>query len=298
MKDCIQSPFYSTVNNKLLYLGKYEICGIPLDEEIKTMLLIREGAILKILKKKQYDNSVLIVEPHPDDFALSALGYTLNKYNSIVLNVFSKMDINSFTWIDKIDINECEYENIRLKEAKLSVETILGQSFYSLKLQSKKITKKSDKYIEEKVCEAIRKILNEYSNINSILIPMGIGNHPDHIIVRNIALNYLLNENRDLKIILYPEYPYARCRKDYNATLKELKNKYKLNKVIINVEDTLEILIDAISAYRSQFDDINREQMLAIVREDCRALAKENEQNNLTLVYYEIEEVKNEDKFF
>lgn len=38
--------------------------------------------------------------------------------------------------------------------------------------------------------------------------------------------------------------------------------------------------------------------MLAIVREDCRALAKENEQNNLTLVYYEIEEVKNEDKFF
>jgi len=292
MKDFIKSPFYSTINNKLLYLKKYEICRIPLDEEIKNMLLIREGAILKVSKKKKYDNSVLIVEPHPDDFALSALGYTLNKYNSIVLNVFSKMDINSFTWIDKININECEYEDIRLKESKLSVEKILGQSFSSLKLHSTKITEKSDKYIEEKICEAIKKILNENSKINNILIPMGIGNHPDHIIVRNTALNYVLKENKNIKIILYPEYPYARCRKDYNETLKKLKKQYKLNKVIINVEKTIESLVDAISAYRSQFDDINRNQMLAIVREDCRALAKENKQKDLILVYYEIEEVK------
>ena len=39
---------------------------------------------------------------------------------------------------------------------------------------------------------------------------------------------------------------------------------------------------------KNNADDINKNQMLAIIREDCRALAQENNQDNEVLVYYEI----------
>ena len=58
---------------------------------------------------------------------------------------------------------------------------------------------------------------------------------------------------------------------------------------MINIENKLETLTDAVSAYRSQFDDVNRIQMLAIIREDCRAVANEYYRKNLSLVYYRID---------
>lgn len=287
MKKFIISPFYSIINNELFYLGKYRICKLPLEEEIKNDILQREGVLLKINKLKQQKETVLVLEPHADDFALSALGYTLDKYNSIVLNIFSKTNINNFTWINKIHINEDNYEDIRLRESELAVEKILGQKFTSLRLKSKKITQKDDDYIEKKILNATKDIL-EKNNIKTILVPMGIGNHLDHLIVNNTIIRNYIN-NKNIKIVLYPEYPYARCRKEYNDKLIELESRYKLKKITMDVEEKLEMLVDTILAYRSQFDDINRDQMLAIIREDCRALAQGNNTNRLTLEYYEIE---------
>lgn len=288
MKEFIVSPFYSIIDNKLLYLGKYEICKLPVDEEIKKKILINEGVILKDNQIENKKNSALVLEPHPDDFVLSALGYTLNRYNTIVCNIFSKTNINSFTWIKNIKINEKEYESLRLEESKVSIEELLKQHFISLKEESTRITKNDTKSIEEKILNFIKNVLNQKSNIDTILVPMGIGNHPDHIIVHNTIMdNYnILNK---MKIILYPEYPYARCKENYINRLEELNSKYKLKKIIIDIEDVMETIVDAISIYRSQFDDINRNQMLAIVREDCRALAQENKKEKVSLVYYEVE---------
>ena len=49
----------------------------------------------------------------------------------------------------------------------------------------------------------------------------------------------------------------------------------------------MNIIANAISAYRSQFDDINRQQMLAIIREDYRSIAQENNQIQEAMVLYE-----------
>lgn len=289
MKEFIVSPFYSIIDNKLLYLGKYEICKLPADEEIKKYILINEGVILKENEIENKKCSALVLEPHPDDFALSALGYTLNRYNTIVCNIFSKTNINSFTWIKDIKINEKEYESLRLGESKLSIEKLLKQQFVSLKEESTRITKNDNRSIEEKILNFTKNVLNEKLNIDTILVPMGIGNHPDHLIVHNTIMNNYNILNKKTKIILYPEFPYARCKKDYINRLEELNSKYKLKKITIDVEDMIETIVDAISIYRSQFDDINRNQMLAIVREDCRALAQENKKEKMLLVYYEIE---------
>ena len=51
----------------------------------------------------------------------------------------------------------------------------------------------------------------------------------------------------------------------------------------------LDDMVNAVSVYRSQYDDINKIQMLAIIREDCRAIAQEYNKESLSLVYYEVE---------
>ena len=288
MKEYIESPFYSIKNNKLFYLNSYEICKLPLEEEIKRDILITEGVLVRKNEIQRQKKTTLVLEPHPDDFVLSALGYILNKYNAIIGNIFSKTDINSFTWINSIQINENEYEKLRIKESILSIEELLHQQFISLYEKSSRISKKNYQCMEKQILKFIQKILQE-NDIDTILVPMGIGNHPDHLIVYNTIMN-----NKDMvknkKIILYPEYPYARCKKSYIDRLNMLEDKYKLNKIIIDVgEDEINVFFFLLSAYRSQFDDINRNQMLAIIREDCRALAQENNQDKEVLVYYEVE---------
>lgn len=47
-------------------------------------------------------------------------------------------------------------------------------------------------------------------------------------------------------------------------------------------------MINAISVYKSQFDDIDKNQMLAIVREDGRAVSTEYNKEHISSVYYKI----------
>lgn len=263
---------------------------LPREEKIKQKILEEEGVILyKKNKDKNKMNTILILEPHPDDFALSALGYVEDKTSVYVLNIFSKMNIDSFTWKDYISITEEEYERIRMEESEFAIEKIQQQKFESLKEKSMRITEKSVDYIENLIMKKVNDIISQNSMIDTLMVPMGIGNHPDHIIVHNAIMNnYIDKLSKNVKIVLYPEYPYARCKKFYYSRLQEIKKKYKLQKKIVNVEDRLEEIVNTISIYKSQFDDINRNQMLSIVREDTKAIAQEYEQEKLSLIYYEI----------
>lgn len=293
MRKAILSPFYTITNNKLLYLDKYKITNLPLNEEIKKQILRDEGVLLNEIDRIDKRDTILVLEPHPDDFALSALGYSINRYSAIILNIFSKMNLDSFTWKDNISINQKEYEKLRLDESELAIKKILKQKFLSLKEKSMRITNKDANYIAQKIINIVEKIISTTNTINTILVPMGIGEHPDHMIVYN-AIIEKYNIDKHMKVILYPEYPYARCKKDYDKRIKQINKKYKMKPIVVNIEPNIEILADAISAYKSQFDDINRSQMLAIIREDSRAIAKEYKKDSLSLVYYELERKENE----
>lgn len=292
MRDYLMSPFYSIRNDRLLYLDKIEICKLPKEESIRRKILQNEGVMLYKYKmdNSTKDNSILILEPHPDDFVLSALGYIDNKKSAIILNIFSKMNLDSFTWNEKIAITEDDYENIRVKEDKLAIEEILGQNYVSLREKSTRITDKSTDYIKDRIIENLKKMMNQNTNIDTLMIPMGIGMHPDHILVYNAIMNNHISQlDRKIKIILYPEFPYARCKRFYSDRLEEIQKQYKLKAITKNIENKLDYIANAISVYKSQHDDINNIQMLAIIREDCRAIAQEYNRDSLSLVYYEVE---------
>lgn len=293
MKKEIYMPFFSVKNGKLNYLDKYIICDLPKEKNIQKMILKQYGVILEknintsMVKTKE----VLVIEPHPDDFALSAMGYIQENMNATVLNIFSNMKLESFTWKEYISINEKEYEDLRLLESKIAIEEILDYNFISLRKKSTRITEESSKEIQKDIINAIEKLLLE-KNFDTIMIPMGIGKHQDHLFVYNTIINEYSKLNSKIEIILYPEYPYARCKKSYIERLNDINKKFKLKEIIINIEDRLEEIVNAISVYKSQYDDINKEQMLAVVREDGRAIATEYGKENISLVYYKIDRRK------
>ena len=291
MKEEIYLPFFSIKDYKLSYLGKYEICNLPKEKNICKSILKQYGAIIEknIKTKLSKTKEILVIEPHPDDFALSALGYIQENMNVTVLNIFSKTKIESFTWNEHVKISEKEYEDLRMLESQIAIHDILNYDFKSLKKESTRFKTKTKKEIQKDISNAIKKILLE-KKIDIIMIPMGIGEHPDHICVYEAMLDEYHTLNESLKIILYPEYPYARCKKSYEHRLTEIKKVFDLEENIVNIEDKLEEMASVISVYKSQFDDINKAQMLAIIREDGRAIAKKKKKKSISLVYYKIKD--------
>lgn len=287
MKKMIKSPFYTIVDDKLFYLNKYQIAKLPLEDDIRETILLNEGVLFNKIDLKKSEKKILVIEPHPDDYALSALAYSINN-KVIVANIFSKMKIDSFTWKNYIDIDTNEYEMLRLKESEFSINKLLDNQFISMKEESTRINKKELNIIKNNISKFIRNILKSNPEIDTIMVPMGIGNHPDHIIVHDTIMEELKTISR-YKIVFYPEYPYARCKANYEKRMEQIKKVYNIKPVVVDAEGKLDILTDAVSAYRSQFDDINKTQMLAIIREDGRATAQEFNKENLSFVYYEVE---------
>ena len=74
--------------------------------------------------------------------------------------------------------------------------------------------------------------------------------------------------------------------------LNEVNKKFDLKEIIINIENKLQDIVNVISVYKSQYDDIYKEQMLAIVREDGRAIATEYGKESISLVYYKLDRRK------
>ncbi len=168
---------------------------------------------------------------------------------------------------------------------------MLNYDFISLKEKSTRITTKTIQEIQKNIIKAIKKLLSEKS-FDIIMIPMGIGKHQDHLCVYEAIMNEFSELKLKSKMILYPEYPYARCKKSYMDRLNEIIKKLDLKEIIIDIENKLQDMVNIISVYKSQFDDINKEQMMAIVREDGRAIATEYDKENISLVYYKIDRRK------
>ena len=292
MMKTIKSSFFNIdKDDKLLYLNKCVVCHLPKENDLRAEALKREGAVFECAYQRKFDESVLVLEPHPDDFALSALAYTIGKYNASVLNVFTKTTLKYFPWIDRIKLNSSEYEKIRLEESHMVIEKILNQKFSSLMEKSMRLVNEKENAIEARILDAVKKELNSDEKLSIIMVPMGVGEHPDHLAVHDAMMNNY-SEFNNYKIILYPEYPYLRSKKQYYNRMQFINEHYVIEPIVVDVEKYINIIVDCISGYKSQINDVNRDQMLAIVREDCWAVAQDYDTEKLSFVFYEVKGVK------
>jgi len=293
MSEVIQLPYFTQDEHAIKYLGQFpvlELEGLDLASRVGQKILFAEGICVK---KPDFQASnpldgtkVVVLEPHPDDFALSASGYAMEAIASgaiiRVINLFSKTSIDRFPWQDKITITEQEFEDLRLQESHLAIEEFLGQQLTSMRLPlaSKRgydeifADSHHDHELVKRVGEYLARLLSKL-HVDTVLAPLAVQGHIDHLVTFDVGMSLQRALGDQVKFILYEDYPYSRNKSAYNNRLRKVGDEYQISPEYIPVDEHLDSMADMAIIYRSQFDDINRDQMHSIMREDFRATAFE-----------------------
>jgi len=84
-----------------------------------------------------------------------------------------------------------------------------------------------------------------------VYIPLGVGHHVDHQIVRDWGLNLLADKPDYVDIKFYAEYPYLNTDNAIDKALDHFSISLMSNNVILD-EDNIKAKVDAITHYKSQ----------------------------------------------
>lgn len=309
-------PQFRILDKRILFLGQHPVLEfdreINQEDKLTEKILIDEGILIKKrwkLDEKNKKNkgknneckcnsagkkNILILEPHPDDFALSCSGYALEQIKNgsdiKIVNMFSKYSLSTFPWRKSVSISESVYERIRLKESYIALTDYIGVKFESFRFPSAlkrdhktpfETMNDKDAILESRIQELVMKeiLSNKYTTIIS---PAGIQHHADHILAYNVALK-IKKEQENIELLLYEDYPYARNRPAYNERMNDIHGNLLISQLYTATDDLIEVMADLISIYRSQFDDLNRSQILAIVKEDGRNIAVEGKMQHYSM---------------
>lgn len=248
---------------------------------------------------------ILILSPHLDDAVLSCGDlidkYVKKNYNVDILTIFSKnVDDSKLSDAAKIFHSNCfirhDAMEYRKQEDKNAGMFLKCNNFYLdfkeclyrrdkkgflypnlnniYHLESKREQKNLDKLIKK-----LKKLINDY---DTVIAPLGLGNHADHLIV-NYAINCLRNEIKG-QLLFYEEVAYV-CYyyRDNKISNWGSNMKYKLIEVC---DSNFDKKINAILLYRSQLNILwnNYNQMLC----DLEKLSlKYSNKRTIRLWYYE-----------
>lgn len=295
-KKLISLPYFREKNSSISYLGQYEYLDLSsskLSPGLKERIFTDEGIFVQkraLTKTDKRSERLLVIEPHPDDFALSASGYVLSCLSQgascTVLNIFSRTSIEKFPWRDKVKISESQLESLRLQESRIAVEEYLGENFesYRLPLSALRVNRKTfvtkhneEELVDELAARLSKKINDEHFDI--ILCPLAIQGHVDHLVTFDALIKVYKSLDSKIEFIFYEDFPYSKNKKAYYSRLDTIQKIVAIEAFYVSVDRYLDIMADLVIIYRSQFDDINRNQMLAIIRENLRTTSASYNKN-------------------
>lgn len=293
MSEVLQLPYFVQGEHDIKYLGQYsylETDGLDLASQVGQRILLAEGICVKRpdlpTATEPESHRLVVLEPHPDDLALSASGYVMNSIAAggicRAINLFSRTATDRFPWQGKVTISEDDFESLRLQESSLAVEEFLGQQFTSLRLPlaSKRGYQEifseshNDHELVRRVSDTLASAIVEF-NADTILCPLAVQGHIDHLVTFDVGVSVKRLLGDQVELILYEDYPYTRNKNAYNRRLQKVTDRLRLTQEYVAVDNHLNSMANMAIIYRSQFDDINRDQMHAIMREDLRATALE-----------------------
>jgi len=292
MTDILPLPFYSYDQKNIYYLEQYpcfDLAGLDMGSPGSERFLLAEGiqvARPDFQTGTNVGDQVMVLEPHPDDFALSSSGYVMSRLDAgdscLVQNLFSRTAIERFPWHDKVDLTEEQLENLRLLESRVAVEEYLGQAFHSLRLPlaSKRgyteifgNTHRDQALVERIGEKLVHKIIE--LEVETVLSPLAVQGHIDHLVTFDVGMHIKKALGDQIELLVYEDYPYSRNKSAYNSRIQATQKQYSMEAEYTGVDDYLGYMASMAIIYRSQFDDINRDQMYAVMREDLRATALE-----------------------
>lgn len=168
----------------------------------------------------------IFISPHFDDicFSMDGLLQNLKEYEKTIINVFTKScyirrmlmpysdQLKRMELISEIRKNEdavfCDNHNI----------SQINLGFFEASTKSIINKKQDNDLIYKKLIEIIN-----FDEEQLLFIPMGIGNHEDHLQIFDIFKN-IVNKKTQTKFIIYEDLPYAHVKNDRYLRIGELSN--------------------------------------------------------------------------
>lgn len=198
--------------------------------------------------------------------------YELRKKANIkIINVFTGFDDKNYSKNGLIFLKKTGFENFsslykqRLKEDKevfnkLKIKTF-SLGFKEFIFQKESLTDYSNnKKIRKAIFEKIKSLTNDKDSL--FFIPYGLGNNPDHLLIKKTI------ENKFKNIVYYLEWPYI--IRNYLEINKLTNHHYQL----FEFKNNLFIKEDLIKIYESQIKAIFQDKPILLLKE--RYLIKKN----------------------
>jgi LmbE family N-acetylglucosaminyl deacetylase len=216
----------------------------------------------------------VIVSPHPDDAALSCGGRMLGDHALLVVNCFTRAAWwrFPFTSADADRIQACRNAEEAL------VSRLSGCAAGALDLPEALLRGRTmddvftatpdvrDDGVRRAIGEAVHRLAVEHPLAHWYL-PLGVGNHIDHRLARDVALDALRERGvRTTHLHFYEDLPYA-AKQPADAVARSVPG-VTLRRETLGVDEQLPWKMELLRAYGSQF----RWSELAPVRAYARSL--------------------------
>lgn len=216
----------------------------------------------------------IIVSPHPDDAALSCGGRLLGDHSALIVNVFSRTAWWRFAMTPS-DLPRIQ--RIRQAEEQL-ISRLCGEPIMSLDLPEALLRGHAMETVftatpgaaEEEPSRALRAALADLAHQHPLAhwyLPLGIGNHIDHRLVRDLGAAALRESGvKPTHLHFYEDLPYA--AKDGRVDRAGALPGMMLKQDLLDLDDRLAWKLELLRVYASQF----RVTDLAPVRNYARLL--------------------------
>lgn len=251
--------------NELIKVG----CKLDAIEELYHKNIIIFKRVRKEINAKL--EKVLMVSPHMDDIALSASGY-MSRFcydkEFDLLVIFGRQDytlyqkfVNGQKYLLEEEKTFWRYMDIRkgdilhFQDAPLrecyDIKTAIGSSLSASEI----ILKEKNLYLEIQQMIDLALGKEEY---RMVILPMGIGNHVDHILVREAGINCCIKNKVDA--LFFQDFPYVLSYPNDVGWVDKEGIQYSEERV--NISKYIAIKRDAIKIYRSQLFDKQIEKIV------------------------------------
>ena len=231
------------IDSKFIDRTSKKLC-IFISPHFDDAVLSCGGLMSKLSKKNTQLLSITVFTSEPaDKKSLSTIAksfhdawdsgenpYTIRKKEE--KKVLDKLN-SSYKWLEKLDVIY-RFADVKIKDG------ILNPG----------ISPEEDPIFSE-IFDEILEIIKASPDCY-IFAPLGIGNHPDHLVV-NLAIRSIKNLHPELNLFFYEDFPYA-ITGDPKKKLAEYG--YKPRSKSIDICDSLQNRVELIKIYESQLDNV------------------------------------------
>ncbi|MDA4126134.1 MAG: PIG-L family deacetylase [Thaumarchaeota archaeon] len=198
------------------------------------------------------ESVIVVLSPHVDDATLSVGGsiLLLGRMNGVtVYNLFSISDHTRSTRFSSTILAT----TVRFLEEQIAA-TLISYSPRFFVLQDSSLRSKEERSMVQRLGTILRKELAR-DKPDVVLVPMGVGGHPDHEVVFDAFIG-LLQEGSVSKeqVRLYEDVPYANPS-SVESRIAKLSHHYglRLSPEFVDITGVFPMKMKAVGVYRSQF---------------------------------------------